>query len=182
MLVEECCYLATPHPYKGLRVYTVEPQGLKGASEHGSERLSRIFGEMERKKQTVRHADGIYVLGNTPEEVLVNMREVFNRGRLSGLTFKPQKVVTCLKVSQLFGWVKKGHEWSPTNHVISPLSTAPPPKTVKALRGWLRAFKQVSVCVPNYAVKIGPLETAVGGRASQEKITWTSEMLKSFDE
>ena len=31
MLREDCRYLATPHPFGGLRVYTVEPQGLKGA-------------------------------------------------------------------------------------------------------------------------------------------------------
>ena len=27
--VEDCQYLATPHPFKGLQVYTVKPQGLK---------------------------------------------------------------------------------------------------------------------------------------------------------
>ena len=48
MLREDCRYLATPHPFGGLRVYTVEPQGLKGAAEHGSEHLARIYGDMER--------------------------------------------------------------------------------------------------------------------------------------
>ena len=36
-------YLATNHPYKGLRIYTVEPQGMKGLSEHSYERLSRVY-------------------------------------------------------------------------------------------------------------------------------------------
>jgi len=32
-------YLGTVHLYKGLRVYTVDPQGLKGASKRGYENL-----------------------------------------------------------------------------------------------------------------------------------------------
>ena len=48
MLREDCRYLATPHPFGGLRVYTLELRGLKGAAEHGSEHLARIYGDMER--------------------------------------------------------------------------------------------------------------------------------------
>ena len=103
MLREDSRYLATPHPFGGLRVYTVEPQGIKGASEHGSERLARVFGEMERDRKTIRHADGIYVLGNSPEEVYDNLEEVFERAKHSGLTFKPKKVIICPKTTQLFG-------------------------------------------------------------------------------
>ena len=46
MRKEDIQYLATPHPYKGLRVYCVEPQGLRNASEHAYERLARIFGDL----------------------------------------------------------------------------------------------------------------------------------------
>ena len=40
MKIEDCQYLATPHPFKGLRVYICEPQGLRNASEHSYERHS----------------------------------------------------------------------------------------------------------------------------------------------
>ena len=43
MRKEDVQYLATPHPFKGLRVYCIEPQGLRKASEHSYERLARIF-------------------------------------------------------------------------------------------------------------------------------------------
>ena len=81
----------------------MEPQGIKGASEHGSERLARVFGEMERDRKTIRHADGIYVLGNSTEEVYDNLEEVYERAKHSGLTFKPKKVIICPKTTQLFG-------------------------------------------------------------------------------
>ena len=181
MLREDCRYLATPHPFGGLRVYTVEPQGLKGASEHGSERLARVFGDMERDKKTVRHADGIYVLGNSEDEVFNNLAEVFERAKLSGLTFKPSKIVIMPKQTQMFGWIKIGTSWKPTSHVISPLASAEHPTTVKKLRGWLGAFKQVTACIKNYAPLIGPLETAVGGKSSQEKVRWTPAMIEAFE-
>ena len=61
---------------------------------------------MERDRRTIPHADGIYVLGNTPNEVHNNLEEVFKRAKNSGLTFKPKKIIICPKTTQLFGWVK----------------------------------------------------------------------------
>ena len=98
---------------------------------------------MERDKKTARHADGIYVLGNSEDEVFNNLAEVFERAKLSGLTFKPKKVVIFPKQTQMFGWIKNGTSWRTTNHVITQLASAEHPTTVKKLRGWLGAFKQV---------------------------------------
>ena len=46
MKIEDCQYLATPHPFKGLRIYVCEPQGLKNASEHAYERLGLVYGDL----------------------------------------------------------------------------------------------------------------------------------------
>ena len=151
MPIEDSRFRATPHPFGGIRVYTAEPQGLKGASEHGSERFARVFGDMERDRKMIRHADGLYVLGNTTEEVFNNLKEVFERARTSGLTFKPKKLIICPKTTQLFGWIKENQAWKPTKHVISPLATAETPVTVKQLRSWLGAYKQVAECIADYA-------------------------------
>ena len=42
------------------------------------------------------------------------------------------------------------------------------------------AYKQLTACIKEYAVIIGSLETAVGGKKSQEKVLWTPEMLAAF--
>ena len=44
--IEDSQFLATVHPFKGLRVYTVEPQGLLNSGEHAYERLARIYGDL----------------------------------------------------------------------------------------------------------------------------------------
>ena len=180
MRVEDCQYLATPHPFKGLRLYVCEPQGLRNASEHAYERLARVYGDLCAEEKMTRMADGLFVLGDTLEDLLANFQEVLSRARLCGMTFKPSKVVIAPINTVLFGWQKVGAGWRPTTHTISPLTKADPPSTVKKLRSWLGAYKQLTECVPNHAIVIGPLEQIVGGRASAERITWTDALLEAF--
>ena len=174
-------YLATPHPFGGLRVYRKEPQGIRNASEHNSERLARIFGDLEMNKQMCRMADGLYIGGQSLDELSANLCTVLQRAKLSGLTFKPSKVVVCPVTTILFGWKKSGSQWMPTNHVISPLSQAPQPKTVKQLRGFIGAYRQLSDTIPNYATHIGNLEKYVGGKQSKEHIAWSQSLLSEFE-
>ena len=118
---EDIQYLATPHPFKGLRVYTVEPQGLRNASEHSYERLSRIFGDLRQSDRMTSMADGLFAVGDTLEELKANFLEILNRARKCGLTFKPKKIIIAPKDTVLFGWRKVGDGWRPTEHTIYPL-------------------------------------------------------------
>lgn len=77
MSVTDSSYLATPHPFRWLRVYAREPQDIRNASEHNSERLSFIFGNLERDKKMTRMADVLYVGGHDLSSVSANFVEVF---------------------------------------------------------------------------------------------------------
>ena len=66
---EDIQYLATPHPYKGLRVYCVEPQGLLNASEHSYERLARIFEDLCMEEKMTCKKDGLFILADTVEDL-----------------------------------------------------------------------------------------------------------------
>ena len=68
-------YLGTIHPFKGLRVYTCDPQGLKGASERSYEKLLRIYGDMVQARRLAQMADGLHVLGNSVQELAANYIE-----------------------------------------------------------------------------------------------------------
>ena len=81
-----------------------------------------------------RMADGIYVLGNTYADLYENLKEVFDRARLSNLMFKPSKIIICPIDTVIFGWRKQGDAWMPTDHTTLPLINAPLPLTVKQLR------------------------------------------------
>ena len=148
--IEDSQYLATVHPFKGLMIYTVEPQGLLNSGEHAYERLARIYGDMCACEQMTRMADGLYILGNTLADLYGNLKEVFKRADIANLTFKPSKISICPKDIVIFGWRKKGDAWIPTQHTTLPLISAPLPTTVKQLRSWLGSYKQLSSCMRNY--------------------------------
>ena len=179
--LEDSEKLAVCYPYKGLRVYTVSPQGLRNSAEWGLEILARVYGDMVRTKKCTRIADQVYVLGNTLTELIENFKEVLHQARNANLTFKPSKIIICPQSTVILGWRKTDTKWSPTDHVMSPLSLAEPLSTVNKLRGWLGAYRQVAKTIPNHAVILQSFERLVSGKNSRDKIKWTPELLKEFD-
>ena len=180
MRKEDIQYLATPHPYKGLRVYCVEPQGLQNASEHAYERLARIFGDLCMEEKMTRMADGLYIVADTAQDLFDNFKTVLSRARCAGLTFKPKKIIIAPRETILFGWKKCDEGWRPTEHTISPLKSAEEPVTIKQLRSFLGSFKQLTECVKNYAILLSPLEQAGAGKASADRVVWTEDLKRSF--
>ena len=179
---EDMQFLGVIHPYKGVLVYTVSPMGLRNSGELSYERLTRIFGDMQQARKLCRQADSLIVGGATLNELFCNLTEVFHRLRTCNLTIKPSKLIIAPKKVVMFGWEYSDQGWNPTPHTINPLSVAPEPKTIKQLRSWLGAAKQLSSCLDNYAVYFSPLEKVASNRKSQESVTWTSELSRQFSE
>ena len=72
---ESTQYLGVIHPYKGILVYTVSPMGLRNSSEIAYERLTRIFGDMQRDRRLCRQADALIVGGQTVEIMKENLED-----------------------------------------------------------------------------------------------------------
>ena len=181
MPIEDIPYLATPHPFGGLRVYTVEPQGIRNASEHGAERLSRIYGDMVKDGHAALIADALYILADDEESLLQHFVTALSRASLSGLTFKPSKLIIAPRTTTIFGWKKTGQSWLPCSHIFSPLSKAPPPTTVKKMRSFLGAFKQLNECIKNHAVILDQLEKVCANKDSKARIVWDEALLEAFN-
>ena len=96
-------YLGTVHPYRGTLVYTVRPMGLRNSSELCYERLTRIFGDMQRARRLCRQADALIVGGMSLDEMYVNLNEVFVRLRECNMTIKPSKLEIGPRSTSLFG-------------------------------------------------------------------------------
>ena len=177
---ESTQYLGVIHPYKGILVYTVSPMGLRNSSEIAYERLTRIFGDMQRDRRLCRQADALIVGGQTVEIMMENLEEMFSRLRSCGMTIKPSKLIIAPIKTVLFGWEFRDQAWHPSAHKINPLTTAEEPLTVKQLRAWLGASKQLSAGLNDYAVTFHPLEKMCAGRASSDKLVWSEENKNSF--
>ena len=97
------------------------------------------------------------------------------------MTIKPSKLIICPKKTILFGWEFSDQAWRPSAHKMNPLISAPVPLTVKQLRSWLGASKQLSSGLQNYGVIFQPLEKMTAGRASNEKLVWTEISSRNFE-
>ena len=177
---EDCAWLGVMHPFLGPMCYTTSPQGLRNSSEFSYDRLARVFGDMIRQKKLTRMADGLFVLGDSERELLMNYLETIERCSLANLSLKPAKCSIAPKSAVIFGWKIESGEWTPQEHVVSSLSRAELPTTVKQLRSFNGAVKQLSEAVPQYAVLLHPLEKIIGARGSAERITWTDDLRKAF--
>ena len=94
---QDCAYLGVQHPYKGVMVYTVEPQGLRNAGENSFEKLGRMLGDMIQQGKAARMADAVHALSDTVDELYANLKEILTCAKLSGFTFKPSKLIICPK-------------------------------------------------------------------------------------
>ena len=177
---EDIQFLGVLHPYRGVMCYAVEPQGLKGASEHAYEKLSRIFGALCQEDKAFRQADSLFALGDTMEELHSNLAEIFELIRVNGLTIKPSKIIVAPKKSVLFGWEWSDGEWSPTSHTTSALERVPIPTTSTQLRSYLGSFKQFSDCIDNYGEILTKLEKMTCAKGT--KLQWTKDQEDAFKE
>ena len=96
--------------------------------------------------------------------------------------FKPSKVVIAPKKTVVFGWQLEDGLWTPQDHVVSSLAKVELPTTIKQMRSYLGAVKQLSSCLPSYGIILSPFEKLVAAKASAERIIWTEDLRKSFNE
>ena len=135
---------------------------------------------MQRENKVCRQADALIVGGFSISNCYDNLTEVFHRLRSSNMTIKPSKLEICPAKTTLFGWEYVDQAWKPGAHKVNPLIVADPPGTVKQMRSWLGAAKQLSSGLEKYAVTFQPLEQAASNRQSKEKIVWTESLIRQF--
>ena len=69
---------------------------------------------------------------------------------------------------------------SPSSHIMSSISKASLPTTVKQLRGFNGAVKQMKDNLPEYYLLLQPLEKACSGKKSADQIVWSQELREKF--
>ena len=93
---------------------------------------------------------------------------------------KPSKVIINPDKIILFRWLWNQGGWKPTSHTVTPVVKAEHPITVRQIRGFLGAVKQISPCIKDYAIQLAPLEKIVAGKNLLETIMLTEELEAHF--
>ena len=112
-------------------------------------------------------------------------KDILGRCSAANLKLKPGKVKLNIKSADILGLHWHDGKISPSKHKIDPLSTVPPPSTVKSLRSWLGSLRFHEICLPGsrLAALTKPLDDQIpSNRSGKDKITWTPTSLSKFKE
>ena len=172
------CGVATP--FKGVRVYTRCAMGMPGSETALEELMCRVVGDLIQEGCVAKIADDLYCGGSTYSELLQNWRHLLEAMNKNGLHLAARKTVIAPKSTTVLGWVWTQGRLQASPHRISTLSTCSLPVTVKNMRSFIGAYKILSRTIANCAMYLAPLEDAIAGLQSSDKITWSEELRMAF--
>ena len=117
-------------------------------------------------------ADDLYCGGNTPEALLNNWRQVLKTLDHCNLHLSLTNTVICPMSTTTLGWVWSQGSLSANPHCIVVLTSCPPPQSVKGFGSFISAYKVLSRVLPNCSDLVDPLECAITGLQSSDKLLW----------
>jgi hypothetical protein len=173
-------YCGVVTPFKGVRVYMRSAMGMPGSETALEELMCKVLGELLQEGVVTKIADDLYCGGDTPKELLSNWIRVLQALDRNDLSLSASKTVVCPKSTTILGWIWSLGTLQASPHRIASLSITKPPDTVKGLRSFIGAFKVLSRVLPSCANIVAPLDEAIIGLTSPDKITWSDDLLKSF--
>ena len=162
-------------------MYTRAAMGMPGSETALEELLSRVLGDLIQEGVVAKLADDLYCGGNTPEDLLINWDRLLSALFHNGLRLSAPKTVIAPKSTTILGWIWSQGTIKASPHRISALSTCDPPSTVKGLRSFIGAVKVLARVIPRCSHYLSPLEDAVAGRPSADKISWSDSLLNAFN-
>ena len=109
-----------------------------------------------------------------------NWQKCLQRLKDNNLTLSAKKTVICPTTVKILGWIWKNGTLEVDPHKTNPLTVCKLPETVKQMRSFLGGFRVVTCCIPNYSSYLSDLESAVAGKESKDKITWTESLRACF--
>ena len=154
--------------------------GMPGSETHLEELMSRVLGDLIQEGFVAKIAVDLYVGGNTPDEVFHNWIRVLIALRHNNLRLSPTKTIVCPKSTVILGWIWCNGTLQACPHKIATLCAVEPPVTVEGLRSFVGAYKVLSRVLPGYANLLDPLDQATAGKASNEKVLWSDELVNEF--
>ena len=172
------CGVATP--FRGIRVYTRSAMGMPGSETALEEMMCRVLGDFIQEGFVAKLADDLYCGGDSPEALLTNWRRVLEALDRCSLRLSPSKTVICPKSTSILGWVWSQGSLSASPHRIAVLQSCPPPQSVKGLRSFIGAYKVLSRVLPNCSNVVDPLEQALTGLQSTDKLLWDENLTFRF--
>jgi len=177
---ESMKYCGVATPFKGIRVYQRAAMGMPGSETALEELMCRVLGSMIQEGSVAKLADDLYCGANTFEELLANFTRLLDALHKCELRLSGKKTIVCPKSTTILGWIWQQGTITASPHRITTLSQAPLPTTVKGMRSFIGAYKFLGRVLPGCATAVSPLDNAIAGMNSQDKLVATEELAENY--
>ena len=144
--------------HTGLYEFQVMPFGLCNAPATFQRLMENVLTGMARDKCLV-YLDDILVIGQSPDEHLSNLREVFTRLQSDGLRLKPSKCRLLKEEVEYLGHVVSQHGVKAYPKKVIAVTKFPPPKDLRALQAFLGLMSYYRRFIPCFSSVPQPLFT-----------------------
>ena len=172
------CGIATP--FRGIRVYTRSAMGMPGSETAPEEMMCRVLRDLIQEGCVTKLADDLYCGGDSPVTLLYNWRRVLESLDRCNVRLSPTKTIICSKSTTIHGWIWSQGTPSASPHRIAVLSSCPLPHSVKGLRSFIGTYKVLGRVLPNCSDVVDPLEFALTGLQSSDKLLWDENLTLKF--
>ena len=157
--------------------------GLLSMDTFQDELTDRVLGDLVLSNKVVQNCGQYLFWCIYNGRIYIPLR--YNIGEMCYCRFevKPNKVKLVITSADILGLHWHNGKLSPSRHKIDPLSTVPPPSTVKGLRSWLGGIRFHEICLPGsqLATLTKPLDEQIpSSRSGKEEIVWSPALLSSF--
>ena len=177
---ESMTYCGVVTPFKGVRTYARCAMGMPGSEVALDELLCRVLGDLLQEGIVIKLADDLFCGGDSPADLFHNWSRVLEAFEKNSLTLSAAKTFIAPKSTTILGWIWTEGTLRASPHRISTLSSCNKPNTVRNMRSFIGAYKTLSRVLPNCASYMVPLDNAIAGKQSADKIQWTDTLEHRF--
>ena len=161
----------------GLFQFRVMPFGLQGAPATFQRLMDKVLQGLE--DYAAAYIDDLVIHSTTWEEHLTQIRTVFQRLRLAGLTAKPQKCQLGMSRCVYLGHVVGSGLVQPERSKVQGVESFPTPTNKKQVRCFLGMTGYYRKFIPDYASITAPL-TDLTKNVAPNQVVWTDRCEGSF--
>lgn len=167
---------------KGLYEFCRMPFGLVSSAQTMQRLMDRLFDPSEIESNVFVYLDDLIIVNDSFSKHIETLNRVYHILKSANLTINIEKCKFCQSSLAFLGYIvdKDGLHTNPEK--VSAIQNLPIPKTysdVKRIVGmasWYRRFIQ------NFSDLVAPLNNLIKGRKKGQKIQWTEDAEKAFEE
>ena len=165
-------------PGRGLYQFTVMPFGLHSAPATFQRLMDVVIG-VDLEPKVLVYLDDIIVLGESFNEHLALLREVFRRLRAANLQVNPEKCQFCRKSLKYLGHVVTPDGICTDPDKVESVVKYPPPTNLRTLRQFLGLISWYRRYIPSFSKTAAPLTRLL---RKDQRWKWSDDQEAAFQQ